>query len=268
MLLSIITPVYNCEKFVEESLTSLCDQDFSYPTELILINDGSEDNTWKIVEEKCMSALDSSSLSSVRVFNEKVRMFLPTRRNQAINVSEGIFIAIHDGDDISLPGRFNRQVRFLMENDNIFCVGGHAKKIDSNSDPIGEMSYPPRQHDRIVLEFYEGKMNPVIDPTTMFRSKYIRDLGGYSLAPDKYTVPDFDLWLRSISCGYKFYNIQEQLITYRINSEGMTRKHNTVMVDQHKKSMKEFRDGQYKINNSNWLDNTLELKHETIKCVD
>jgi glycosyltransferase involved in cell wall biosynthesis len=268
MILSIITPVYNCEKFVEESLMSLCDQDFSFPTELILINDGSEDDTWSIVETKCIPALNRSKLSRVRVFNEDIRMFLPTRRNQALNVSKGKFIAIHDGDDMSLPGRFDMQIRFLMENKEIFCVGGHANKIDCNSDSTGEMCYPPELHNRIMLEFYAGKMNPIIDPTTMFRSSCVKSMGGYSLAPDKYTIPDFDLWLRSISLGYKFHNLQEFLVTYRTNPDGMTRKHNAVMVNQHKTSMKDFRKDKYKMNKNNWLDNTLELKYEAIKCMD
>ena len=240
MILSIITPLYNCEKFVEASLTSLCEQVFSFPTELILINDGSEDNTWDIVEEKCIPKLKNSKLSKVKISNSDIRLFLPTRRNQALNMSEGRYIAIHDGDDMSLPGRFEQQVKFLNNSPSVFCVGGHANKIDFESEVIGEMCYPPEFNNRIVLDFYTGKMNPIIDPTTMFRCGFVKEIGGYSLAPDKYTIPDFDLWLRAMSAGYKFHNLQEYLVTYRINPDGMTRKHNAVMVNQHRASMDEL----------------------------
>jgi glycosyltransferase involved in cell wall biosynthesis len=267
MILSIITPIYNCERFIEESLLSLCDQDFAFPTELILINDGSIDNTWSVVEERCLPELNKSNLAKVKVFNSDIRLFLPTRRNQALKISDGEYIAIHDGDDISLPGRFNRQVDFLSRHGSISCVGGHAKKIDLNSDDIGEMRYPPELHDKIMLEFYLGKMNPIIDPSTVFRSSFMKGLGGYSLAPDKYTIPDFDLWLRAISCGYRLHNLQDFLVTYRVNPDGMTREHNVVMVDQHKKSMKELREGKCGMNN-NWLNNTMELMNETVKCVE
>ena len=267
MILSIITPVYNCEKFVEESFDSLCDQDFSVQTELIVINDGSQDSTWDIFIDNCLPRLKKSGLCKIKVASSDIRLFLPTRRNQAIKISEGEYIAIHDGDDISLRGRFDAQVEFLNKNDNIFCVGGHAQKIDEDSLSIGEMRYPPENNDRIMLEFYGGKMNPIIDPTTMFRSNCVKSLGGYSLAPDKYTIPDFDLWLRAISFGYKFYNLQDLLVTYRINSSGMTRKHNKVMVEQHKASMEELRSGNYRKEN-NWLNNTLEIKYETFNCVD
>jgi len=267
MILSIITPVYNCESFIEESLNSLCDQDFSFPTELILINDGSEDDTWSIVIDKCLPRLKSSSLKQIKIANDDIRLFLPTRRNQALNISEGSLIAIHDGDDLSLTGRFNKQVPFLMSRPSVFCVGGHAQKIDYSSDPIGDMCYPPELHSRIMLDFYIGKMNPIIDPTTVFRADMIRNIGGYSLAPDKYTIPDFDLWLRAITRGFRFHNLMDFLVTYRLNPDGMTRKHGTVMVDQHKSSMKEYRDGDYKkYNKNNWLKNTLELQYEKIEC--
>ena len=268
MRLSIITPIYNCEKFVEESFDSICDQDFSEQTELIVINDGSQDSTWDIFLNNCLPKLKNSNLSKIKISNNDIRLFLPTRRNQALNISEGSLVSIHDGDDISIRGRFNSQMSFLRDNRSIFCCGGHAHKIDNESDNIGDMCYPPERNAKITLEFYTGKMNPTIDPTTMFRSNLIKSLGGYSLAPDKYTIPDFDLWLRAISRGYKFHNLQEFLVTYRINSDGMTRKHNTVMVEQHKSSMEELRSGEYKLKNNNWLNNTLELKYETINCVE
>jgi len=269
MILSIITPVYNCEKFVEESLLSLCDQNFLFSTELILINDGSTDNTWSVVEERCLPELKKSGLIRVKAFNSDIRLFLPTRRNQALKVSEGKYIAIHDGDDISLPGRFNKQVDFLSKNRNIFCVGGHARKIDCDSKPIGEMCYPPELHNRIMIELRGGKMNPIIDPTTMFGSGLIKQLGGYSLAPDKYTIPDFDLWLRAMSHGCRFHNLQEFLVTYRVNLDGMTRKHNVVMQDQHKVSMNELRNGECGMSkNNNWLNNTMELMNEAVKCME
>ncbi len=237
-------------------------------TELIVINDGSQDSTWDIFINNCLPKLKRSGFSKIKIADSDIRLFLPTRRNQAINISEGDFIAIHDGDDISLKGRFNRQFKLLNEHRDLFCVGGHANKIDESSSLIGEMSYPPENNNRIVLEFYGGKMNPTIDPTTMFRSNCVKSLGGYSLAPDKYTIPDFDLWLRAISFGYKFYNLQEPLVTYRINSSGMTRKHNTVMVEQHRTSMRELKSGEYKNRNSNWLNNTLEIQYETFNCMD
>ena len=267
MILSIITPVYNCARFIEESLDSICGQDFSFPTELIIINDGSEDETWNIVIDKCLPRLRSSGLKQIKIANDDIRLFLPTRRNQALNISDGSFIAIHDGDDISLPNKFNKQVQFLIDSPNLFCLGGHAEKIDYDSEPIGEMDYPPETHKRIMLDFYSGKMNPIIDPTTVFRADLIKKLGGYSLAPDKYTIPDFDLWLRATTRDYMFHNLMDFLVTYRLNPDGMTRKHNVVMVEQHRSSMKEYRDGSYrKYNKNNWLKNTMELQYEKIEC--
>jgi len=221
---SIITTIYNCSSFLRESIESILNQSFR-EFEFIIINDGSTDD--------CENIVKSYSDRRIRYIPNKDNKKIPTRRNEAIKMAKGDFIAIHDGDDISLPDRIGMQAYYLRNNIDYFCVGGHAVKIDSEGKTAGKMHYPPEKHEDIVNMLVRKCMNPIIDPTTMFRRKDFLEVGQYTLEKDIYTVPDFDLWCRAVIAGKKFLNLQMPLINYRVNPNGMTGKHREDMVKQH-----------------------------------
>lgn len=224
-LLTVITTVYNCEEYLEESIQSILDQTFN-DFEFIILNDGSTDKSREII----LSYRDKR----IRFFDYTYNRKIPYRRNQVISESFTDYIVIHDGDDISFNYRLKEQYEFLENNKNVFCVGGHAIKISSESDVIGEMTYPPEKHSDIISmlndEFY---LNPMIDPTTMFRKNIFLNLGGYTSEENIYTVPDYDLWLRAMYNGYNFANLQKPIIKYRVNSNGMTIQKKREMIRAH-----------------------------------
>lgn len=221
----VVMPVYNCDDYIELSIDSILQQTLQ-DFEFIIINDGSTDKTADIVR--------SFKDSRIRFFDYKVNMKIPRRRNEAIKYARAPLIAIHDGDDISLSDRLEMQFRAMFTHEELFCVGGLAKKIDNNGDLIDEiMDYPPTEHDECVSMVLNKCMNPMIDPTVMFRKRQFDELGGYTLDPTIYTVPDFDLWLRAMEKGMKFGNLNMPLIQYRENPEGMTRQKQTEMMKAH-----------------------------------
>ena len=175
---SIVTPVYNCEKYIKESLDSICSQINFDDFEWLILNDGSTDSTWDIVKDYSFECIGREK---VRLIDDKENIKIPRRRNKAIDLAVGKYIAIHDGDDVSLPERLKEQFDFLESNPNIFCVGGHALQMDLNGEPLGEMDYPKSSHPQILGQFYRC-VNPMIDPTTMFRRKDFLELGKYRIA--------------------------------------------------------------------------------------
>ena len=243
-ILSIITPVYNCEKYIEFSLNSIFKQSFQY-FELIVINDGSTDNTWDIVKNVC-----EPHRQKIILIDNKDNKGVFIRRDQAIEACGGKYIALNDGDDYSFYNRLEKQIVFLEENSRIFCVGSHAQKIDQynkyyyeNKNDNGLMDYPPEKNEEVIELITKKCMNPIIDPTTMFRKDDYLELGGYSLNKDIKLVGDFDFWLKSISAGKKFYNIQKPLIYYRVNPDSNTRKYKKKMITQHMIVWREFMKG-------------------------
>jgi len=229
-LVSVITTVYNCERYIDVSLRSILSQEFT-DFELIIANDGSTDKTWEI----------ATSFSDSRIIfcNDSENRRIPFRRNQAIEKARGKYIAIHDGDDESLPIRLRMEVEWMEHYDNTFCVGSHAIKIDTDGNFQGFMAYPPKSHNEIVRKLLQG-FNPLIDPSTLFKKKDFIELGGYTLDDNIYTVPDMDLWARAILAEKQFCNLPIPLIRYRINPEGVTRKHKQEMIAAHKKVVHKF----------------------------
>ena len=223
-LVSVIMPVYNCERFVKESIDSILSQTYK-DFEFIILNDGSTDGTWDIVK--------SYKDDKIILCDSSENIKIPRRRNQGIKMAKGKYIAIHDGDDISLPNRLELQVNFLETHPNVFCVGGHADKIDEYGKVSGQMDYPPINHDEIEQQYAFSPTNPIIDPTTMFRRDDFLEIGGYSENKAIYTVPDFDLWGRALLAGKKFANMMVKLIQYRINPDGMTLKNKMAMIRSH-----------------------------------
>lgn len=233
-LVSIITTVYNCENYIKFSLDSILKQTFQ-DYEIIIVNDGSADSTWDVVKRHPLSLLGKTIL-----VDNKENKRIPTRRNEAISLSNGKYIAIHDGDDISLPHRLQKEVDYLENNPGVFCCGSRAIKIDRNGNVGGTLMHPPPDHQGIVDFLLIQKLNPIIDPSTLFRKQDFMDLGQYSLDKSIYTVPDMDLWCRAIISGRKLFNLRDLLIKYRINPKGMTMAHRPEMKEAHFKVLKKF----------------------------
>lgn len=236
-LVSVITPAYNCEQYIEESIGSIFSQKFKN-FELIIVNDGSTDNTAKIVSDLFQKAPDWLSERFVFIDRQTNHGCFKTR-TEAIKLSDGKYIAIHDADDISLSNRLEKQYIYLKNWPEIWCVGSVAITIDENGKKTGIWDYPPEKHEMIIKSI-QGCKNPIIDPSTMFRRDVFLKIGGYSLRDDRILVDDMDLWLRSILKGYKIYNFQKPLIKYRINQEGNTLKHKKKMIKQHMIVWREF----------------------------
>ena len=104
VLVSVVLPVFNGEKFLTESINSILNQSFK-KFELIVINDGSTDNSYEYIKK-----FKDTRLS---VINNDKNIGLSNSLNKGILVAKGKYIARMDQDDISLPNRLKKQVAFM-----------------------------------------------------------------------------------------------------------------------------------------------------------
>ena len=105
-VVSVIMTTYNCQRYVKKAIQSVLDQTFK-DFEFIIIDDGSKDHTWGVVQE-----FDDGRIQRIYNFNNRK---IPFRRNQAISHAKGKYVAIQDGDDISFRSRLQKQIDFLEE---------------------------------------------------------------------------------------------------------------------------------------------------------
>lgn len=211
--LSVITTVFNGEKYLQESLESVFNQTFQ-DFELLLVDDGSTDNTFNVM-------LEYNKYAKVKILQNKHNEGIAVSRNRSLLEAKGDYIAIHDADDISLPTRFIKQISILDNNKQIGFLGSHAIKISFNGHIIGYMNYPPEETKTAFKQIVNLKLNPIIDPSCMFRRKLVLDHGGYKM--DMRHSMDFDLWCRLLLDNIQMTNISEPLIKYRIHNENISK---------------------------------------------
>ncbi|MFT5919102.1 MAG: glycosyltransferase involved in cell wall biosynthesis, partial [Granulosicoccus sp.] len=113
-LVTVLLPVYNAEKFLEQAIRSVLDQTFT-EFEFLIINDGSTDRSEEIIV--------SFNDSRIRYIKNETNLKLIKTLNKGIEFASGKYIARMDADDISLPTRFEQQVALLEKQPEIGVCG-------------------------------------------------------------------------------------------------------------------------------------------------
>ena len=113
--ISVILSVYNSEDTISKSVESILNQSFS-DFELLIMDDGSTDNTSKII-----SNLDKEN-SCIKSYRNKKNIGLTKSLNILINETRGEFIARQDADDVSYRDRFQNQIKFITYYPDIFFI--------------------------------------------------------------------------------------------------------------------------------------------------
>lgn len=198
-LLTVLMPVYNGEKYLYEAIESIQNQTFN-DFEFIIINDGSTDNTARILESYRRQD------NRIRVYDQS-NQGLAASLNRGLNLARGIYIARMDADDISLPERFTEQVMFMEKHPEIGVCGTWVSNI-------GELSCkpwtPPIDDATIRCQLLFNV--PLVHPSVMMRRSLFTDFG--LLYPDYPHAEDYALWAQA-SLYTKFANIPQILLSYR-----------------------------------------------------
>lgn len=121
-------------------------------------------------------------------------------------------VARMDTDDISLPSRFEKQISFLKANPHIAVVGSNVEEFNKIPGDLKIHKRMPESGEALLI--YAKYRNPLNHPSIMFRKAAVLDSGGYD---DRIPLfEDYSLFARMLKKGYEFYNIQEDLIYFRV----------------------------------------------------
>jgi len=193
--ISVIIPTYNRGKVLERAIKSVLTQTYTN-FELIVVDDGSTDNTSRILSK----------------FAEKIRYFsklhggVSSARNFGLEKSEGTWVAFLDSDDYWLPEKLERQMQYLKENPEILIVQTDEKWIRR-----GIYVNPMKKHRK-----YSGWIFPqclplcIVSPSAvLIHQKVFNDVGVFD--ENLPVCEDYDLWLR-IASKYQIALIPEKLI--------------------------------------------------------
>ncbi len=186
---SVIMPAYNASAFIREAVDSILAQTFG-DFELIILNDGSTDDTRAIVE-----SYDDERIRLVNKSNSGVASTL----NEGLRLAKGEFVWRHDADDISLPQKLERQIQFMEEHPEFdLCATQIAFMTER-----GKVAWDKRQPKTAWFQeqpfrevFFEdfSPYSPITHGTTLFRKILLQKTPEYREA--FITSEDIDMWLR------------------------------------------------------------------------
>lgn len=201
--ISVIMGIYNCEKTLSDAIESILKQTYT-DWELIMCDDYSTDSTYAVAEKYQKEYPDKIVLIK-NESNKKLAFTL----NHCLQYAKGEYIARMDGDDISVPERFEKQIAFLEKNPEYQLVSTLMQRF--NDEGLADVAPKPEIPDKFSM-----RVGPPFNHATILTYKYVYDsLGGYVDEDRTIRCEDYDLWFRFFAKGYKGYNIQEPLYLVR-----------------------------------------------------
>ncbi|SES84796.1 alpha-1,3-rhamnosyltransferase [Natronincola peptidivorans] len=225
-LVSLITPAYNHEKYISQYLESIIAQTYKN-IELIILNDGSIDNTHnKILEYKNKLEQRFIRFAYINKENEGI----PITLNKALNIAKGKYIRLFASDDVMIPQTIEKQVNYLESNDDIGIVysDGYHVKTD-NLSQMKDIYDPKRKFSNIVkypegdlYEFFMHSYFGIPTCTFMIRKECLDFIGGFD---EKLAAESFDMSVR-LSMHFKFGLIKEALVYHRVHENNTGWDHN------------------------------------------
>lgn len=198
---------YNSEVYLAQAIESVLAQTFP-DWELIIINDGSSDQT--------ASILNSYRDSRLRAIHNPQNIGLTKSLNIGLRASQSPYVARLDSDDISLPDRLEKQYQFMETHPEVWLVAALAKLVDKDSTTFDYRKTPT---DRDELRFVLTFSNPLTHSSIFFRRQPILDLGGYN--ENFRYAQDFDLYSRILEKG-QIAALPEVLVKYRRHAQSVT----------------------------------------------
>ena len=203
MKVSVIIPVYNGAKFIENAIDSVISQT-NQNFEIIIIDDGSTDNTHKIVKG----------------YGDKIKYFAQENQGQAcainkgLEMSEGEYIAYLDSDDMYYPEKLEEQLNYFYNHPDVGLVYSDRHHVDSFAKIISLVQSRKLDHFLFLQE------NRLSRSSVMHKRKCLDEVGLFDACISG--GDDWDMWIR-IYEKYKFGYINRPLIKYRIHKNNISK---------------------------------------------
>lgn len=205
-LISIITPTYNCGKFIGETIESVIKQTYEN-WEMIIVDDCSTDNTKEVVEGYIQKD------NRIKYHLLETNSGAAVARTRAMELAQGDYMAFLDSDDLWMSNKLESQLRFMKDNNyNFTCT--EYEQIDEQSNLLGKIIKVKNKTN------YNGVLLscPVGNSTVMYN---VREMGKFKV-PNIRKRNDDALWLQMLKKEKYIYGMKETLMQYRIRANSIS----------------------------------------------
>ncbi|GAB4383888.1 MAG: hypothetical protein Kow00121_46530 [Elainellaceae cyanobacterium] len=207
---TVILPAYNAGQYIEETIDSVLQQSYRN-FELLVINDGSTDDTVALVEPYTQRDPRVQLISQP---NQGVS----AARNHGICQASGELVAFLDADDLWVPEKLEAHVRHLCSDSKLGMSFARIEFIDSDGNRTGQRSNL-RLRNILPHHFYQD--NLACTPSNIVtRRSILQSIGGFD--GDLSGLADIDLFLRICCAGWKVEGLDRVLVYYRTHAGGMS----------------------------------------------
>jgi len=206
-LVSIITPAFNCEKYIGYTIDSVLRQTYKN-WEMIIVDDNSKDNTADVINGYLVND------NRIRYYKLDENSGAAVARNKAVEMASGEFLAFLDSDDIWYSNKLSQQIEFMVKNNYNFTFTSYDK-----IDESGELLNHTVQAD--VKKNYNDilKNNPG-NSTVIYNSS---ELGKFKI-PEIKKRNDYVMWLKIIKKAKYIYGINQPLGSHRLRPDSLSSK--------------------------------------------
>ncbi|MGD9706808.1 MAG: glycosyltransferase family 2 protein [Candidatus Delongbacteria bacterium] len=209
--ISVIMSVYNDEKNLPAAVESILDQTYS-DFEFLITEDCSKDSSLEILRQ--YAAKDNR----IVLIENKENLKLTRNLNNMLTLAKGDLIARMDSDDISLPERFEKQVKIFENDPDVDFVFTSTMLMDKDGNDLCE-SWRPDDIKKILNHMKYDSYIP--HPTVMAKKEIFAEAGNYT-EHKGYGQEDKELWEKFIANGVAFHYLNEILLRYRLNPAGIS----------------------------------------------
>ena len=211
--ISILMGIYNCESTLREAVDSIIDQTYTN-WKFIICDDGSSDHSFSVAKE-----YEQSDPTRFQVIKNEKNMGLNATLNRCLALADGDYIARMDGDDISVPERFAKEVTILNQHPEYGLVSCHMSTFDEKGEwgCIKTLEMPQ-------VRDFATHVPMFCHAPCMIRREAFLDVGGYTEDKRLLRVEDYHLWYKFYAAGYCGYNIQETLYKMRDDRNALHRR--------------------------------------------
>lgn len=207
--ISVVMSCYNRKDYVSDAIESILNQTYK-DFEFIIIDDCSTDGTREIIQKY------ADKDSRIVFIKNAHNLGLISNLNTGLELAKGEYIARMDDDDISLPERFEKQVKYLDEHQDITVLGTFIETF-GKEDSMSWVNECDSSIINIIINFF----NPMCHPTVMIRNKFLKE-HHLQYAAEALHAEEYDLWKNISLKDGKLANLPEILLKYRVHENSIT----------------------------------------------
>lgn len=205
---SIITPTFNSEKYINETIVSVQNQTFT-EWKMIIVDDCSTDHTCKIVEDL------AENDSRIQLIRQNVNGGAAKARNRALELSTGRYVAYLDADDLWMPTKLERQIAFMENNQYGFSCTSY-EVIDDDGMSMNKYIHmlPYVTYKGFLTNNLLQTVGIMVDLTIVSKSCLVM--------PNMRRRQDAATWLQVLKSGQNCYGLDEVLAKYRRSEDSLS----------------------------------------------